>query len=136
MGMMTPGQVARMAGVNSETLRYYERRGLLEEPVRRESGHRRFAEETVHRIRFIKRAQVLGFTLEEIRDLLGFRENLTEGCKETRFRAESKIADIQTRIADLRRIERALGILVDECHMKNEETPCPILQSLDDHLEA
>jgi Hg(II)-responsive transcriptional regulator len=132
MDPLTPRQVASQAGVNVETLRFYERRGLLAEPVRLESGHRRFDEETVRRLRFIKRSQALGFSLEEIRELLSFQKEIPEDCAKVMDRVETKIADVRTRIADLQRIQRALTLLRDECCSRPAEAPCPILGSLED----
>jgi len=126
------GEVAARAGVNVQTLRYYERRGLLKEPDRRPSGYREYPPDAVQLIRFIKRAQELGFTLTEIEDLLRLRSDKTAGCSEVRAAAEAKIEDIDRRIRSLRAMRHALGVLVDSCKSDGSARECPILEALDD----
>ena len=125
------GELAKRAGVNVETLRFYERKGLLPEPPRRESGYREYPEESVTRIRFIKRAQELGFSLDEIRELLALRVKPDTPCAEIKNRAEKKIADIKQKITDLRVIERALNKLTTNCTGRGPLSHCPILENLD-----
>jgi Hg(II)-responsive transcriptional regulator len=126
------GEVAARAGVNVQTLRYYERRGLLEEPRRRSSGYREYPPEAVQLIRFVKRAQELGFTLAEIEDLLRLRADRNASCGEVRSRADSKIEDIEQKIRHLRAMKRALAVLVASCAIEGTTRRCPILEVLDE----
>jgi MerR family mercuric resistance operon transcriptional regulator len=129
---MRIGQVATQAGVNIDTVRYYERRGLLDEPVREpSSGYREYAPETVRLIRFIKRAQDLGFTLAEVEELVRLRENETATCAEVRASARKKIEAIDAKLRDLQRIKRALTTLVKSCVRDGSTRQCPILEALD-----
>lgn len=129
------GEVAAQAGVNVQTLRYYERRGLLKEPVRRASGYREYPADAVRLIRFIKRAQEIGFTLSEIEDLLRLRDDQDSACAEVRSAAEAKIEDIEQKIRHLRAMKRALGVLVASCATEGSPRHCPILEALDDGME-
>lgn len=129
MAANTIGKVARRAGVGVETIRYYERRGLIEQPEKRAS-FREYPPGTVERLQFIRHAKDLGFTLREIGDLLSLRVDPRVNCDAVRERAESKIADIEQRVASLRKIHATLEKLVAACG-KNEGTgDCPILESL------
>ncbi len=128
---MKTGQVAKAAGVNTETLRYYERRGLLPLPKRRPSGYREYASDAVTRIRFIKRAQELGFTLEEVRELLALQANPDEDRAAVKAKAEHKIADLQARIQDLERMKAALMDLTHACDGHGPVRDCPILHALE-----
>ncbi len=126
------GEVAARAGVNIQTLRYYERRGLIPEPERRASGYRGYPSDAVHIIRFIKRAQELGFTLAEIEELLRMRSDQTASCAEVRAAAQAKIDNIDLRIRSLRAMKRALAILVGSCTSDGSARKCPILEALDE----
>jgi len=125
------GEVAGRAGVNVQTLRFYERRGLLPEPPRRTSGYREYAPESVRRVRFIKRAQELGFTLAEVEELLRLREDPRIPCREVRATAETKIAHIEEKMRRLRAMRAALAALVESC-AANREHHCPLLEALDE----
>lgn len=129
------GEVAAQAGVNVQTLRYYERRGLLEEPARRASGYREYSPDAVQLIRFIKRAQELGFTLTEVEDLLRLRGDQEKACSEVRTAAEAKIEDIEQKLRHLRAMKRALVVLVASCATEGSPRHCPILEALDDGRE-
>jgi len=129
------GEVAAQAGVNVQTLRYYERRGILKEPERRPSGYREYPADAVRLIRFIKRAQEIGFTLNEIEDLLRLREDQDSACAEVRSAAEAKIDDIEQKIRRLRAMKRALGVLVASCTTEGSPRHCPLLEALDDEKE-
>jgi Hg(II)-responsive transcriptional regulator len=131
MRNLMTGELAKRAGVNVETLRFYERKGLLPAPTRRASGYREYPPGDVRRIRFIKRAQELGFSLGEIRDLLALRSRRGATAAEVQSRAEAKLADIRRKIADLRAIEVALEKLTDACPGEGPLDECPILQHLD-----
>jgi Hg(II)-responsive transcriptional regulator len=126
------GEVAAQAGVNVQTLRYYERRGLLKEPERRQSGYREYPPDAVQLIRFIKRAQEIGFTLTEIEDLLRLRSDQRASCSDVRAAAQEKIDDIEQKIRSLRAMKRALGVLVSSCTSDGSTRECPILEALDD----
>ena len=127
---MTIGEVARLAGLGVETVRFYERKGLVPEPPRRRSGYRMYPPETIPRLAFIRRAKELGFTLAEIGELLELRE-ATGPCAEVRQRAEAKIASIKARIRDLERMRDALGALASSCASGTVTAPCPIIEALD-----
>ncbi len=127
---MTIGQLAGQAGVNVQTVRYYERRGLLTPVARRESGYREFLPIDVRRIRFIKNAQRLGFTLQEITDLLQLRIADEEACESVRDRAESKIKEISVKLSELRRMKKTLETLVLACEDRRMTDECPILDAL------
>ena len=125
------GEVAERGGVNLQTIRYYERKKLLPEPRRLESGYRMFPESTVRRIRFIKRAQELGFSLAEIAELLSIRVNPRKSSSEVRALAESKIVDIDEKIRTLEAMRAALGRFTDRCDGCGPAADCPILESID-----
>jgi len=131
---LTIGRTASGAGVSPDTIRYYERLGLLPEAERSESGYRLFPEETVRTLRFIKRAQGLGFSLDEIRELLGFRAEGT-GCREVRRAARGKVGVIEKKIADLTALREALMQLIRACEEGNGG-PCPILAALEKEEEG
>ncbi|RUL87938.1 Hg(II)-responsive transcriptional regulator [Tautonia sociabilis] len=131
MGSLKTGELAQQAGVNVETLRFYERKGLLPDPPRRQSGYRQYPEESVDRIRFIKRAQEVGFSLDEIRELLALRVRPGTTCSGVRQRVEQKIRDVRRKIADLEAIERALTELTASCSSRGPISECPILENLD-----
>lgn len=128
---MKTGQVAAAAGVNIQTLRYYERRGILEEPERHASGYRDYPESAVQLVRFVKRSQELGFTLDEIEELLLLRDDATRSCTEVRDAAAVKIEDIEQKMKTLRAMKKALTTLVDTCQGKGSTRECPILESID-----
>lgn len=128
---MTIGQVAREAGIGVETVRFYEREGLLERPARRLSGYRQFEPNAVARLRFIKQAQRLGFTLREIKELLALKLDPGATRAQVRERAVDKIADIDRRIADLRRMKKAIAPLIEACNGKGKLEGCPILAAIE-----
>lgn len=130
MSGLTIGELANRAGVNRETIRYYERRRLLARPARTMSGYRLFPDDAVDRLRFIKHAQALGFTLEEVRELLGLRLEERSSCEQVRARATRKLADVEAKIAALKRIRSVLGRLIRACETRRPTAPCPILESL------
>jgi MerR family mercuric resistance operon transcriptional regulator len=128
---MTIGKAARRAGVGVETIRFYERRGLITRPPKSQSAYRYYPEETISRLRFIKRAKHLGFTLKEIKELLDLRVNPTTTCDVVRGRAQIKIADVEAKIRDLEKIKTALTRLSATCHGAGPASECPILEALD-----
>ena len=127
-GELTIGRLAKAAGVNVETIRYYQRRGLVDEPSKPLGGYRRYAPSAVSRVRFIKRAQQLGFTLDEVTGLLRLEDG--RSCRETRLLAEHKLAVIEQRIADLTRMRRMLRGLIAACGAGQRPRSCPIIATL------
>jgi MerR family transcriptional regulator, mercuric resistance operon regulatory protein len=125
---MTIGRLATAAGVNVETIRYYQRRGLLDEPHKPFQGYRHYPEDMVKRLRFIKRAQALGFTLEEIAGLL--RLDGADCCADTRELAAHKVAVIEQKLLDLTAMRDALAALMRQCEHGQAEGPCPIISVL------
>ncbi len=123
--------MAAQAAVNAQTLRYYERRGLLAEPVRSPGGYRAYPPDAVRRVRFIKRAQELGFSLAEVETMLHLAEGGPDNCDGLRELAAAKIADLEQRIADLHAIQDALTRLVATCEKPRAERECPILREID-----
>ncbi len=132
MRFLTTGKLAKDSGVNVETIRYYERRGLLPRPPRKTSGYRLWPSDTVKRIRFIKHAQELGFSLREISELLSLRTDKTTSCSEIKRIAEEKIADIDQRIRSLMKIRKALKRLSEICPGRGPVSECPILEALEE----
>lgn len=132
MKSLTIGRLAREAGVNLETVRYYERRGLLPRPPRSASGYRLFPTEATRRLRFIRRAQELGFSLGEIRELLSLRVSPTAKSADVRKRTEMKIADIDAKIRSLDSMKKTLLKLTKVCSGCGPIRSCPILESLDE----
>lgn len=126
------GGLARAAGVNRETIRYYERRGLLTEPLRTASRYRIYDAGAERRIRFIRQAQALGFTLEEIGELLELRVSRTATCGDVRDRAQRKITDVERRIADLKAMRQTLTAIAAQCHGAGPAGDCPILDALEE----
>jgi MerR family copper efflux transcriptional regulator len=131
MEFLTTGQVAKQAQVNIETIRYYERQGLIAEPPRRESGYRQYSQETVDWIRFIKRAQELGFSLKEIKELLSLRLDPKTPAIEVRNRAEAKVKDIDKKIQTLQKMKHALLHLIGQCDGHGTVRECPIIEALE-----
>jgi Hg(II)-responsive transcriptional regulator len=129
---LTTSQAARQAGVNPQTLRYYLKRGLLAPPPRSSSGYRRYSPEVVRRIRFIRRSQQLGFTLQEIKQLIDLRVRPGAACDDVRRRAVEKLADVEQKLRSLQKIRSALRGLVDSCRGGSDLAHCPILESLED----
>jgi MerR family mercuric resistance operon transcriptional regulator len=125
----TIGTLAKQAGVHVETIRYYQRRGLVAEPDRPLGGIRRYAPAHVRRLRFIKQAQTLGFTLEEVTDLLALEDG--RHCRAAEQLGSTKLAIVRERMAQLRRVERALTALVDQCHCNTGKVRCPLIAALE-----
>ena|SRR5215472_4514445 len=125
---MQSSQVAARAGVNVQTLRYYERRGLLPEPVRLESGYRSYGDDAVRTVQFVKRAQQLGFSLEEIDSLLELAAGGPDSCDVAQEIAAEKIAQLERKIADLTAMRDSLQQLADTCHRSRDRRECPLLE--------
>jgi MerR family mercuric resistance operon transcriptional regulator len=125
---LTIGHLADKAGVNVETIRYYQRRGLMAEPAKPAGGHRRYDSDAIKRVRFIKRAQVLGFTLDEVGSLLDLDEACA--CAETRELATHKLQVIEEKLADLKAMRKALTALLRQCDAGATKGNCPIIHTL------
>ena len=132
MKTFTVGQLAKKTDINIETVRYYERRGLLPKPMRSESSYRQYTENDVARIMFIKRSKELGFTLKEISELLSLKIDAETTCRDVREFSSKKIVDVEEKIRDLKRIKKKLEELLIKC--KREDTSkseCPILDAFE-----
>ena len=132
MDSLSIGQVAEAAGVGVETVRYYHRQGLVEEPPRKGTRHRRYPPEAVARIRFIRGAQNLGFSLKEIEDLMGLRISPGASKADVKARAEAKVAEIQVKMEDLQRMRDTLLRLIGACDGSGTLDDCPILDAFDE----
>jgi MerR family transcriptional regulator, copper efflux regulator len=130
MAAFTTAKLAKEGGVNVETIRYYERHGLLPKVPRTPSGYRQFTEDHAIRLRFIRRAQELGFTLKEVKELLAIRVKPGSGCADVRRKAEAKIADVDEKIRHLQAIRDALGSMTATCTGRGPVTSCSILDAL------
>ena len=131
MGNLTIGKLARQANVGVETLRYYERRGLIEPQRRTDSGYRLYDDDARRRLQFIRRAQTLGFSLDEIAELLSLSNQPTASAADVKHLARAKIDDIEARIRDLERMKIALSELKEQCPGHTGTTAqCPILAAL------
>lgn len=135
MDGLTIGKLSKLAGVTNDTVRFYERYGLIDPAGRSESNYRLYHEDDAVRLRFIKRAKELGFTLNEIKELLELSRNPKATKADIRNRAEKKVDDIRQKIHDLSRIMSALEHLITECDGHGSALECPILKSLTDEVE-
>ncbi len=133
---LTISQIARGADVNVQTVRYYERRGLFPAPRRTPAGYRQYGEEAVARLRFIKHAQELGFSLKEIQELLSLRIRHSAACDTVERKTREKIGLVQKRIVNLHRIKRTLERLAAACSARRPTDDCPILEALEDHADV
>lgn len=124
---MRIGQLAKAAEVNIETIRFYERKGLIEQPVKPATGYRDYSNKILERILFIKRAKNLGFTLDEIANLLSME---SAQCNEIQEMASSKLADVRAKLADLKRMEAVLNDLLIRCQSNPKKSGCPIIETL------
>ncbi|PIQ43196.1 MAG: heavy metal-responsive transcriptional regulator [Gammaproteobacteria bacterium CG11_big_fil_rev_8_21_14_0_20_46_22] len=129
MNDLTIGQVAKLANVSADTIRLYERYGLLVEPKRAANGYRQYTQDTVQRLTFILRAKTMGFTLNEIRELLALQPLSTQSCKEAKRQANAKLQSVKDKLTELKRLERALSQLIQACDIHSPKAPCPILMA-------
>jgi MerR family copper efflux transcriptional regulator len=127
---LTIGAVAKRTGVGIDAIRYYEREKLLPAPRRRLSGYRDYDSTTVERLRFIRRAKELGFTLDEIRELLALSVDRERGVRGVRQRAQTRLDEVEKRIREMQRMRRGLKRLIDACPGHGGLEHCPILQAL------
>ena len=131
MESLKVGEVARRAAVNLQTIHYYEREGLLPRPPRTDANYRMYTTDAVRRVRFVKRAQELGFALRDIKELLSLRAAPGSRCGDVRQQARAKLQDIEEKIGTLQGMRRALTKLIAECSGRGPITACPILEALD-----
>jgi MerR family copper efflux transcriptional regulator len=131
MTTMSIGEVAKRTGVRVQTIRFYEQKGLIEEPPRRSSGYRDYPEGTVSRLAFILSAKELGFTLEEIKELLALRVDPKATCGDVKKQAEAKISEVERKIRTLQRMKKTLVKIKAACDGKRPVGECPILESID-----
>lgn len=124
------GDLAKQAKVNIETVRYYERRGLIAAPPRNKSGHRQYSRDAVRRTEFIKRSQALGFSLKEIEEILALRVTPESTCADMKSHVAEKLLDVENKIDELARIRGALNRLLERCTGKGPIGSCPILEEL------
>jgi len=129
---LTIGRLAARSGVNLETVRYYEKIGLMPEPGRTEGGHRVYDEQHRRRLAFIRRGRELGFSIEEIRALLDLAEPQRRSCDDVRTIASAHLQDVRAKIADLTRLEALLTATVDRCHAGRVGPSCAVLDLLED----
>lgn len=127
---MKTGQVAKEAGVNVQTLRYYERRGLLPEPPRRDSGYRAYGPNSIALLRFIKRAQEVGFTLSEVEMLLHLAQGGPADCEAVKELAHQKVLDLDRRMESLHAMRVSLERLVETCDRPKRSRECPLIEAL------
>ena len=132
MSFLKIGEVAKETGIGIETIRFYERKGLLDEPDRRPSGYRQYDETVVARLRFIRRSKELGFTLAEINELLSLWFDTDTTCCNVRTKAQAKIGEIEEKVKTLNRMKRSLKKLIDQCHERGSLDSCPLLDGLGD----
>ena len=130
--MLRIGQLAKESGVGVETVRFYENQGLIGSAGRSASGYRQFPASTVKQIRFIQQAKKLGFSLQEIGELINLKNTPDTNCAEVKISARAKIEDIQGKIDSLERIKTTLQPLVDRCKSADPISDCPILNALDE----
>ena len=136
MSSHTIGSLAKQAGVGVETVRFYERRGLVRQPPRPSSGYRIYTDEALKRIRFVRNAQALGFSLQEIKDLLALRQAPANSCTVVKSRAAAKAADVARRVKDLQWIQAALERLATGCPGSGSLDGCAILAAFDSEMRG
>ena len=129
---MTIGEVAKRSDVNIQTIRFYERKGLVLAAARSSSGYRQYTDEAVKRVRFIKHAQEIGFSLREVANLLSLQVVAESTCGDVKIQAEEKISDIDEKIRKLEAMKAALGKLVEKCDGLGPVSECPIIEALED----
>ncbi|MCU7939118.1 MAG: heavy metal-responsive transcriptional regulator [gamma proteobacterium symbiont of Bathyaustriella thionipta] len=129
--MLNIGQVAKETGITVETIRFYEKQGLIDTPQRTENGYRQYPQNTVKRVRFIQHAKDVGFTLKNIGELLSLRQEPGTSCTDIKLRTTEKIEEVDQKIRDLTRIREALARMVMKCTGSNEIRQCPILEELE-----
>jgi len=132
METLTIGKLAKAVGVNIETIRYYERRGLIAEPQRSLSGYRHYPESVLTRMRFIRHAKDMGFTLQEIKELLDLCVAPNSPCMEVKNRAEAKITEIKRKIENLKDMKKSLETIASQCSGGSAVSDCTIVKTLEE----
>ena len=131
MTQLNIGQVAKQTGLTVEAIRFYEKKGLIDNPQRSESGYRQYPQETIKRVRFIQRAKDVGFTLSDIAELLDLRQEPGSSCTDIKLRATDKIEEVDLKIQELQKIRNALARMIMKCSGRGAISECPILEELD-----
>ncbi len=131
MTMLSIGQVAKQAEVSVETIRFYERKGLLEEPQRKASGYRQYSNNSIRQLALIRQAKQLGFSLMQIAELLSLQIDPTKDCSDIQGLAKHKLHEVEGKIKSLRKIKQALQSLINQCPSEGTSEECPILDALD-----
>lgn len=131
MTQLSIGQLAKETGVTVEALRFYEKQGLVAAPARTNAGYRQYPPDTVRRVKFIQHAKEVGFTLNDIAQLLALRQEPGTSCADIKLKATDKIKDVESKIRELQRIREALQRMVIKCTSKSNLSECPILEELD-----
>lgn len=131
MTQLSIGQLAKETGVTVEALRFYEKQGLVAAPARTNAGYRQYPPDTVRRVKFIQHAKEVGFTLNDIAQLLALRQEPGTSCADIKLKATDKIKDVESKIRELQRIREALQRMVINCTSKSNLSECPILEELD-----
>lgn len=134
MTMLSIGQVAKQTGITVETVRFYEKQGLIDAPRRSQSGYRQYPQDTIKRVRFIQNAKEVGFTLKDIAELLALRQEPGTSCADIQQRATLKIDEVDQKIRDLNRIRNALARMITKCSETGGLSQCPILEELDEEV--
>lgn len=129
--LLSIGQIAKQTGITVETVRFYEKKKLVEKPQRSESGYRQYPPETIKRVHFIQRAKEVGFTLKDIGELLDLRQEPGTSCTDIKLRATQKIAEVENKIRDLEIIHDALFSMIKKCKDTGSLSQCPILEELE-----
>lgn len=127
---LTIGQVANLTGVSHDTIRLYERYGLIDEPPRALNGYRQYSMEAVDKLCFIQRAKTMGFTLKEIQELLSIHHSSKQSCGEVRSKARQKLEQVAEKLQELNQLKNALKVLIDDCETRQADELCPIFVSL------
>src|SRR5262249_53758730 len=133
VALLTIGKLARQAGVSVQTIRYYERRGLILEPPRSSSGYRLYDTGAIKRLAFVRKAQLLGFSLDEVDELLSLRTRPGTSCADIRQRAHQKSNTVDQKISELTRMRGALSTLAARCRGRGPTSECPILEAFEAH---
>lgn len=136
MDTLSIGQVAKATGVSVETIRFYEKRGLVSAPARTAAGYRQYPPETVKRIGFIQHAKDAGFTLSEVGELLTLRQAESDTCSQVKRRAQLKLLDVERRLQDLHMVRNALSGLIARCDITDQMGECPIIEALEPENES
>lgn len=131
MNGLTIGQVAKQAGMSRDAIRMYEQKRLIEKPERASNGYRIYSQTVIARLHFIQKAKTMGFSLKEINELLAIKRTAVNTCEQVQAEAQAKLRDIENKIIDLRRLKKAMSILIRTCDKSHDEHQCPLLDTLE-----